>query len=189
MAHFWIPGQRAHVGQEKEGRFEWAIARLPDDAAAFVLTDDPRQPVRLRGKGRDRSVVAQILRLGDWQNEAWVLQSPETEKVRVNGFPLVGGIRVLEDREEIFIRATGRIYFSTERAPRVEPFRGREEATPCPRCKGKIAQGESSVQCPQCRTWHHETTDMPCWTYSGKCALCNQATCFDTGFRWTPDRL
>jgi hypothetical protein len=189
MAHLWIPSQQNHEGENEARRSEWTIARLPGDAWAFVLTDDPRQPVRLRGKGRSVSVVAHMRRIGDRQNEMWVLQSPKSEEVRVNGFPLIAGIRVLEDLDEVRIQATGRIYFSNEETPRVEPFPGREEATPCPRCKGTIAKGDTSVQCPQCKTWHHEGTEMPCWSYAEKCALCDQLTRLDTEFRWTPENL
>jgi len=189
MAHLWIPWLEDLDDDNQGGRAEWAIARLPEDSRVFILTDDPRRPVRLGGKGRSGSVVAHILRLGDRQNERWVLQSPIGEEMRVNGFPLVAGIRVLEDLDELRTRATGRIYFSIERKPRVEPFPGREEVTTCARCKGTIVKGDPSVQCPQCNTWHHEGTEMPCWSYAEKCALCDQLTRLDTDFRWTPENL
>ena len=189
MAQLWIRWQQQVGGKEGAGHSEWAIARLPEDARAFVLTNDPRQPVRRRGKASNGSVVAELLRFGDRLNETWVLQSPARELIQVNGFPLVGGIRVLQDKEEILTRASGRIYFSTQRAPRVEPFPGRQEATSCPRCKATIAEGEPSVVCPTCCTWHHEATDRPCRTYSEKCALCNQFTRLDAGFSCTPENL
>lgn len=189
MAHLWIRWQEDGDGEQGPGHTDWAIARLPEDARAFVLTDDPRQPVRIRGKGSNGSVVAELIRFGDRLNETWVLQSPARELIQVNGFPLVGGIRVLQDKEEILTRASGRIYFSTQRTPTIEPFPGREEATSCPRCKGTIAEGEPSVMCPACFTWHHEGTDRPCWSYTEKCALCDQLTRLDTGVSWTPENL
>jgi hypothetical protein len=189
MAHLWIPWLQDYEDENEASLSEWAIAHLPEDSRAFVLTDDPRQPVRLRGKGRSGSVVAYLVRIGDRQKERWVLQSPASEKIRVNGFPLVGGIRVLEDLDELRTQATGRMYFSQEQTPRVESFPGREEVTRCARCKGTITQGDPSVQCPQCNTWHHEGTEMPCWSYAEKCALCDQLTRLDTGFRWSPENL
>ncbi len=189
MAHLWVPWRQNH-GQEKEtGGPEWAIASLGDDAGVFALTDDPREPVRVRGKGRNGSAVAYIVRQECRQSDTWILQSHETERIRVNGLPLVAGIRVLEDRDEILTRETGRIFFSTERAPKVEPFPGREEPTPCPRCKGTIFKGELSVKCPKCRTWFHQRPDMGCWGYTDKCALCDQLTRLDACFRWTPESL
>ena len=189
MAQLWIPWLQEHQDENEESSSKWAIARLPEDSWAFVLTDDPGLPVRLGGKGRSGSVVAYLVRIGDRQKERWVLQSPEREKIRVNGYPLVGGIRVLEDLDELRTQTTGRIYFSLEKTPRVEPFPGRVELTTCARCKGTIAKGDPSVECPQCNTWHHEGTEMPCWSYAEKCALCDQLTRFDAAFRWTPENL
>lgn len=189
MAHFWIPWQTDHPREEGEGHSVWAIARLPDDAGAFVLADDPRQPVRLGGNGRNGSEVARVLRVGDREKETWVLQSPERGKLRVNGLPLVAGMRVVEDLDEVWANGTGRIFFSTERTPKVEAFPGKEGDTPCARCKEILAKGEPSVLCPGCNTWYHQTKTLPCWEYSEKCALCDQLTCLDTGLRWTPENL
>lgn len=187
--HLWVRWRQDGGDEEAAGQMDWAVARLPEDERAFVLTDDPRQPVRIRGKRSNGSVVAELIRFGDRLNDTWVLLSRARELIQVNGLPLIGGIRVLQDKEEILTRASGRIYFSTQRAPRIEPFPGREEATSCPRCKGRIASGEPSVACPSCCTWHHEEPDRPCWTYTEKCALCDQLTRLDTGFSWTPDNL
>lgn len=189
MAHLWIRWQQNHGNHEEPGHSAWAIANLPDDAGVIVLTDNPRQPVRLGGKGRKDSVVAQIVCIGDGQKETWVLQSGEREKIRVNGLPLVADIQVLENLDELRTKGTGRFYFSTERTPRVEAFQGRAAATPCARCRSTISQGEPTVQCPKCKTWHHESTDMPCWSYSEKCSLCDEETSLDKGLRWTPENL
>ena len=189
MAGFWIPWQPDPPREGGDGHPAWALARLPDDAGYFVLTDDPRQPVRLGGKGQNGSEVARVLRVGDRQNETWVLQSPESEKLHVNGLPLVAGLRVLVDLDELQARGKGRIYFSTQRKARVEPFPGREGDTPCARCKAAITKGELSVLCPGCSSWYHQTEGMPCFVYAAKCALCDQLTCLDTGFRWTPENL
>ena len=187
--HVWFRWQQDGDGDQVSGRSDWAIARLPEDARAFVLTDDPRQPIRIRGKASNGSVVAELFRFGDRMQETWVLQSTERERIQVNGFPLIGGIRVLQDKEEIFAREFGRIYFSVERTAKIEPFSGREEATSCPRCKGTIAEGEPSVMCPSCRTWHHEGTDRPCWSYTETCALCDRLTRIDGRYSWTPRSL
>ena len=189
MARFWIPWQPDHPVEGEEGLPAWAIAQLPDDAGAFVLTGDPGHPVRVDGKDHKGSVVARVLLVGDRQNETWVLQSSAREGLRVNGLPLVAGIRVLEDLDELRIGGTERIYFSTERTARVEPFPDQEGDTLCARCRAVITEGEPSVLCPGCSSWCHQTEDLRCWEYAAKCALCDQLTCLDTGFRWTPDNL
>ncbi len=189
MAHLWIRWQKYRGDEREPGQPEWAVVPLEGDAGVFILTDDPSRPVRLGGRARNGSGVAEILRVEGRQSETYILQSPEREGVRVNGLPLVAGFRVLDDRDEIRMTRTGRIYFSTESSPRVEPFREGQEAAQCPRCKGRIAEGDLSVQCPKCRTWHHERSDLGCWTYTDSCALCDQPTRLDAGFRWTPRGL
>ena len=129
---------------------------------------------------------ARLLRRSTSQRDVWVLVGPPC--VRVNGDPLDTGIRVLRDRDELRA-ATSRIFFSVESLPVIEPFPGSAQPTFCPRCKLEIAPGSPAVCCPQCSVWHHQSDELPCWTYAECCTLCDQPTPLDAGFRWTPEDL
>ena len=108
--------------------------------------------------------------------------------VHVNGAPLDTGIRLLRDRDEL--RAGGRrTFFSGESLAEVVLFPGGERSVFCPRCRLEVAPGSPAVRCPGCNVWHHQTDDMPCWTYGDHCTLCEQPTALDVGFRWTPEGL
>ena len=130
---------------------------------------------------------APVLRcVGGPTADAWVLIG--AARVRVNGAPLSVGIRVLRDRDELYFGG-GQLYFSTERLACVTPFPGSEQACHCPRCKQTIAAQSAAVQCPQCHVWHHQSDDLPCWTYSERCALCDQPTALNGSYRWAPGEL
>ena len=166
MAHVWFrnpagadPGQSAPA--------EWSLMPLDADA----LTIHPS---------------ARLLRRTTAQREVWLLVGAPA--VRVNGIPLDAGIRVLRDRDEL---RTGddRRFFSVESLAVIAPFPGGERATFCPRCKLEIAPDSPAVRCPQCGVWHHQSDELPCWTYAAHCMLCDHPTALDAGFRWTPEEL
>lgn len=167
MSHFWL--------QDPITR-EWGIVGMPGDvlrasdtvAASFAAVEDVDQDVSLHS-------VAGI----------WVLLAPEM--ARVNGSPLVGGVRVLRDRDEIRIGPI-RAFFSEEELPRVVPFPGADEPVLCPRCKTPLSVGEPSVRC-SCGLWYHQSSDLPCWAYAETCSLCDQPTALDAGYRWSPETL
>lgn len=103
--------------------------------------------------------------------------------VTVNGLPPLA-FRVLEDRDEI--RVNGEVlYFSVEAPAEVVRFVPEGKEVFCGRCKGKMQEGEASVQC-QCGAWHHQTERLSCWTYDGKCSSCDQPT---AGISWRPEPL
>lgn len=119
--------------------------------------------------------------------DRWVLLGAPA--VRVNGSPVDTGILVLRDRDEICAGAQ-RLFFSTEQLAVVAPYPGAVRPAFCPRCKLEIESGSPAVACPRCRVWHHQSDDLlPCWTYSGRCALCDQVTALDADFQWTPEEL
>jgi hypothetical protein len=115
--------------------------------------------------------------------------------VRVNGLPILGGIRLLGHKDEILLPA-GRMYLSMESTPGVVPFRtppaGR--APICPICRGPVRDGQEAVQCPGCTRWFHQITPQgdspgkPCWTYAPTCRFCNHPTPLDSAAAWRPDR-
>jgi hypothetical protein len=106
--------------------------------------------------------------------------------VRVNGQPLCTGIRVLQDRDELYVDGLGRAFFSAERRTCVVPFAAAARPATCPRCKQVIVEHAAAVQCPQCRIWYHQSDELPCWQYAERCALCDQSTAMEAGFRWSP---
>lgn len=177
MAHLWL----------KNKDDEWAV--LPLEADAFVLTTNPPLPVRdarVTGESVSKVVLMCDRRAPD---ASWVLIAGRERDVRINGSALTLGVRVVADRDEIFVAETGTLYFSTESLARVEAFSGAEQALYCPRCKQPVEDGATAVRCPQCRVWYHQSEDLPCWAYAETCALCPQRTALDAGYRWTPEGL
>jgi hypothetical protein len=125
------------------------------------------------------------------EGETWVLlaePTPGEASVRVNGTPLAIGIAALRDRDEV-MAGGARAFFSTERLATITTFEGAECAVFCPRCKLEIAPGTPVVRCPTCGILHHQSDDYGCWTYAERCAMCDQRTALDTGYRWTPEGL
>jgi hypothetical protein len=123
-----------------------------------------------------------------------VLLAAEGAPVRVNGLPLLVGVRVLQDRDEIRVGRADSLFFSTESAARVESFSGTGASVMCPRCKQAIAEASEVVRCPGCGVVHHQAKDLPCWSgYEAEpfatCAMCDQPAALDSGFRWTPEEL
>jgi hypothetical protein len=135
-----------------------------------------------RGQSADRPVT--FLRSESGRRESWVL----TGAARVNGMPLLTGIHVLRDGDEVEVNGV-RAFFSAEVLAQVRPLLRGDELVFCPRCKQEITTQSAAVQCPQCGVWHHQSDDLPCWTYSQRCALCDQPTALDAGYRWTPGKL
>lgn len=175
MAHIWI--------QLADQSYGIAVLNGP----WFVLTDDPERPVVTKQGGRSRVV----LRHYDGElGTRWILLTDGSRAVRVNGYPLWGGLRVLVDRDEIRVRGGFRGYFSVEELTHVEPYPGGSEAARCPRCQDSIQHGSESVRCPACGIWHHQQEEERlCWSYAPGCAVCGQSTDFDSGYRWTPAEL
>jgi hypothetical protein len=183
MAHVWV---RAKMD---EG-LAWATIPLEDEA--FALTGDATAPLRLRKRspGSERVLV---LRASANGKEQWVLVSAgKSHEIRINGTPLLAGMRVLRNRDEILFNGE-RMFFSTERLARVVPFPGAGKPVFCARCKTEIAEGSPAVRCPnpKCGVWHHQAPEheLPCWTYNDVCAMCDQPTDLDVGFRWSPEGL
>lgn len=114
---------------------------------------------------------------------------PQTSRVYINGWPLLSGLTILRDGDEIRVGAQDACFFSTERLARVEALPACDPAPACPRCKQPIDTGSPAVDCPQCDVWYHETESLPCWRYAETCALCDQPTDFEAGYLWTPETL
>ena len=166
MAHLWLPD--SHDTDATPLAAGWMLQPLDD---AFEL-----------------GASARVLRAATPEGPRWVLLAGPS--VRVNGDPAVAGIVALRDRDEIC--TDGRhLVFSTETLAVVVPFVGGDRETLCPRCRLEIVDATPSVACPQCGTWYHQDVarELLCWTYSERCARCDQPTALDAGYRWTPEGL
>jgi hypothetical protein len=175
MAHLWTQDQSAG---------EWVAMPLTD--SALVVAAPGAHALHLRPRGEFPNPPAALLRSQLDGRESWVL----TGAARVNGMPLLTGIRVLRDRDELEIGGLC-AFFSTETLALVQPMPRGDKPVFCPRCKQAIEPKSAAVRCPQCRVWHHQSDDLPCWTYANAehCSLCDQPTALDAGYRWTPEEL
>ncbi len=183
MANLWL--------QDAEEK-EWAVSPLIGGAygvsgRGLLLLDDG-----CRHDGFMPSVL--LVRCDSGSVELWSLLARKCASVQVNGSPPLG-VRLLRDRDELVIRADGasaalHCFFSSEKFAEVVPYPGGDAAGRCPRCKLPIERGQMAVRCPTCNVWHHEVEGgRQCWTYAATCALCDQPTRLDAGFRWTPEQL
>jgi hypothetical protein len=114
--------------------------------------------------------------------------------VRVNGQPVVAGLRLLEHQDEILVRGA-RFFFSAESTPVQVAFRleAGARAPTCPVCRGAIWDGDQAVQCPGCTRWFHQLDAAGtrrakhCWTYAARCRFCNHPTSLSGEPGWTPE--
>jgi hypothetical protein len=167
MAHLWTLTTES----------EWAIRPLAHDVHA--LTPD----------GSVLLLPTPFARPAPTAPSAWALIVGSAPHVTLNGDPLAVGIAILTDRDEIRVAAEAPLFFSTESLPEVNAFPSEGPRGVCPRCKQVIPVGSDAVRCPSCGIWHHQSDELPCWRYAGRCAVCEQETAEDTGFRWTPQEL
>ena len=167
---------------EKTG--EWSPRALdPDDQYTFAATSDEA------AEAAERCILLH-------RGAVWLLVAGRlAPAVTVNGDELPFGLRALEDRDEIVIndQSIRRYFFSTETTPGVEkhpPSEDQQEPSRCPRCTQFIASGQDAVRCPACRVWHHQTSELPCWSYGETCGACHkQLTNLDAEYSFHPEQL
>jgi hypothetical protein len=120
------------------------------------------------------------------------LLSSETQ-VWVSGRPLVGGLAVLRDRDEILVDGE-RIYYSCESQPHVDRFHAVDGERPpkCAVCRMALEEGQTIVHCPNCgRAYHQleaagEQAAKQCFTYRPQC-LCGHPTSLSGEPTWRPE--
>jgi hypothetical protein len=136
-----------------------------------------------------------IVRFGKGAEGGVALLAGPGVEVRVNGLPLVGGLRVLEHRDELLIDGQ-RYCFSAQSTPVVTTFHLQDGARrpTCPVCRGPLRDGEHAVHCPGCARWYHqiepaeEHRGRTCWTYAATCRFCQHPTSLDGEAGWTPEK-
>jgi hypothetical protein len=166
LAHLW----KARAGAQ------WTS--VPLDGDSIDLTPEDVTPA-----------VVTLLRQLHGSDARWFLVARGRARVRVNGALVVAGLRALDDRDEIRVESAPVIYYSTERLAVVEVFAGASVSLHCPRCKLPIETGAPIVRCPACNVSHHQTSELPCWTYAEHCTLCAARTELSTRYRWSPEVL
>jgi hypothetical protein len=173
MAHFWM--------QAANG---WEAKKL--DLAQYDLAT-LSGPTAEIAKGTARNAHgARLIRAGAAESQVWALAAGKEADVRVNGHPVLAGMCVLADRDEI--RSGGaQFFFSTESLAVEEPLPPLDRPVFCGRCRQKMEAGSPAVRCPGCGVWYNQSTELPCWTYADKCAFCGYATALDAGFTWSPE--
>jgi hypothetical protein len=120
--------------------------------------------------------------------EAWAVLAGTDTRLRINGVPVSVGIATLRHRDELCLDGSAPLYFSTERLVSIETYR-REDSPRCPRCTLSIELNDAYVCCPGCGVLHHQLPDRECWTYTPTCALCDQSSDLEAGYRWSPEVL
>ena len=179
MSHLWT----------KDADEAWIECPLEGD----VVVIDAGTPARvdLPGLGT-KPCDALLARTRDAHGlEQWALLCAPHGRTRVNAASLPVGIRVLADRDAITLEDGRTVFFSCERLAQIVPFPGGNDGTCCIRCKLALEHGEPAVRCPApgCGFWHHQSDDLPCWTYTEGCAGCGHPSAFDAGYQWSPREL
>jgi hypothetical protein len=107
---------------------------------------------------------------------------------RVNGEPVLGGLRLLGHRDEILVE-DARLFFSLELTPEVTVFRlvAGERAPTCPVCRGPVKDENEAVRCPGCGRWFHQAAARSCWTYAPACRFCDHPTPLTGAAAWRPE--
>lgn len=173
-----------------EAESRWTALPL-SEMAVDVGADIPRtmaaEHCPTRTKQDSRRDAAFLVPTGDSASRVSVLLWGPEETIRVNGWRLTTGLRVLADKDEIVIGDRAPLFFSSESVACVESFAGSDREIFCPRCTLKIEKNAPVVRCPNCGIVHHENAELGCWTYASECAVCAHPTAMDAGFRWTPE--
>jgi hypothetical protein len=162
---------------------------MPLDGRAVDVSVYP--PCRLaEGFHLGVDTQAAVVRARAGEAPVWALvEAAGRGDVRINGFPAVAGMRVLQDRDELRMASHEPLFFSSETLAHVEEFPGSERPIFCGRCRQPMEKGQLAVRCPnpQCGIWYHQTAALPCWTYTPTCAFCPQSTAPDAGYQWMPE--
>jgi hypothetical protein len=98
MAHLWI----------EEGTDNWAVIPLESSCVALERIGGSRSADDTSADGE-----AVLLRDDTHDRPAWHLLAAAYRPVRVNGIPLMAGLRVLSDRDEIALSDGATFFFST----------------------------------------------------------------------------
>jgi hypothetical protein len=179
MAHLWI--------QVESG---WSPFPLAADPAGRVDRSAKTSPGSACLAGDyPLGTAALLCSQAEPGRDSWALVAPSNVTLRVNGFPVGSGLRVLRDRDAIQLDDLPVVFYSGEEPAAVQPFPGSPQATFCVRCKTETQPGRPAVRCPGCKSWYHQSDELGCWTIANVCFLCGKATALDGALTWSPEDL
>lgn len=177
MAHLWLqkkaPEWMPHPLAGSEFALKSFLAEILEDAPAAS-----RAPSDVR-----------FVKTATDNQENWVVVAGHESDIAINGFPLLLGICVLRDRDEIRWSPEDFAFFSSEELASVTDLPQGSQKIFCPRCKQEIMVGTPAVRCPRCGIWHHQSEDLPCYTYAETCATCTHKASLDSGYEWIPEEI
>jgi hypothetical protein len=139
--------------------------------------------------------TVRLVRFGSGSDTGVALLMKHQAEVRINGLPILGGLHILQHRDELLIDGK-RFYFSAESTPILARFQLNEGARQptCPVCRGPLQDEEQAIQCPGCGRWFHQITEAQdgrrprtCWTYAATCRFCQHPTALDGATSWRPE--
>ena len=148
MAHIWVYSEPEKL---------WAVMPMVE-GSMLEFTGEDKRPLRQSAGGTSSRFPILMSASGlPGEETSWTLLAQPDANLWVNGLPLISGIRLLRNQDEICILGCRRFYFSTDSLPQVMAFPGFDRSILCPRCKQEVKKGEPSVRCPSCGVWHHQT--------------------------------
>ena len=124
MAHFWIPDPPTSSDGTRRGWAVMPISTNPVDLAAVLSRASAMAPALAPAS-------CLLFSLELFGSERWVMVGPDS--VSVCGLPLVNGIRVMADGDDIRFGDT-LLWFSSERLARLDVFPGASDRAKCLRC-------------------------------------------------------
>ena len=127
MSHLWIAGAEAP---------QWA--EFPLDQPSYLLGGACPQAIDL---DQMPYIGGALLIHTPRSRSGWLLLVDRFTLARVNGAEVLGGLRALQDRDEIRVPRLGTCYFSTESLARVQEFPKGTRCSYCPRCKLALEAG------------------------------------------------
>jgi len=152
----------AYVWFERED--EWAAMRLsemPVDVGGRVPRAVTPGHSSIGTKQIPAQKATQIVQVGAGRRQASVLIWSPDKTVRVNGWTLTTGIRVLADRDEIRIGDRTPVFYSSESVAR---SRSSPEATARSSATLYAAdrKRKAVVRCPDCGLMYHQDAELRC---------------------------
>jgi hypothetical protein len=177
MAHLWLQNEDP----------EWVAHTL--SGCEFNLRNLLIQTIGHRPFAEQAPSGVHLMKSENNDEDCWVILAGQGSDININGLPLFAGLHILRDRDEIRWSTEGLAYFSSEELAAVVDLPNGDRKIICPRCKQEIAPETPAVKCPRCGIWHHQSEELPCYTYAENCATCTRKTRLDIGYEWEPEEL
>jgi hypothetical protein len=90
----------------------WSVVSLEAEGGAYFLTGEDAHPLCHRRERSTTGFPAVIVRHTRETKITWTLMTACGERIRINGQPMVIGIHVLADNDELCVEGCRPLYFS-----------------------------------------------------------------------------